>query len=194
MNNDTLKAVHNVRKKIQNKYFSDKIVVSMHDTKDIHADRKIGDIWEDEDGKKWTINRNGTRVAITKIGYVGRMPMFCPDCKRIMKGKADSRMWILKGSCHVCVATVETALRANGEYEEYERNKVKANVEAWIKDMEQMLVEWQAESSKEKHQVIMNSYGEMETWYKGSAKDEGLEQLEEVLNRVKETVGEPDEM
>ena len=77
---------------------------------------------------------------------------------------------------------------------QYEKDKVQANVDAWIKDMEQMLVEWQIESSKEKHQVIMNSYGEMETWYRGNAKDLGLEKLEETLIKVKEKVGEQNEV
>ena len=194
MNNDTLKAVHNVRNKIQKKYFTDKTVISMHDKQNVHADRKVGDVWEDEDGKQWTINEHGTRVSVTKIGYVGRMPMFCPDCKKIMRGRADERMWILQGKCHVCIAIMETKLKATGEYEEYEKKKVQANVDAWVKDMEQMLVEWQAEASKEKHQVIMNSYGEMETWYKGNATDKGLEKLEETLIKVKEKVGEQNEV
>ena len=40
----------------------------------------------------------------------------------------------------------------------------------------------------------MNSYGEMETWYRGNAKDEGLEKLEETLIKVKEKVGEQNEV
>ena len=126
MNNDTLKAVHNVRNKIQKKYFTEKTVIRMHDKQNVHADRKVGDIWEDEEGKKWTINKNGTRVSIANTINVGRMPMFCPDCNRIMKGKADDRMWILQGKCHVCIAAIETKLKITGEYEEYEKKKVQS--------------------------------------------------------------------
>ena len=40
----------------------------------------------------------------------------------------------------------------------------------------------------------MNSYGEMETWYRGNATDKNLEKLEETLIKVKEKVGEQNEV
>ncbi len=203
MNKETQKAVHAVRQKIQNKFFNkSKITVSMFETdkdKDSKAmdNLKIGEEFKDRNGTTWTRNEEG---QIEKKGsFLGKytMPMFCPesDCKKIMRGKADEKMWTYHGKCHHCVAKEETQMRIDGTYKEYEKKKVQSNVNAWIVDMESLLKDWNKDQAQEKMQFIMNSSGEMETWDTKNSENKDKTRLEEVLQEVKTKLEEnSDEM
>ena len=203
MNKESQKAVQAVRDKIQNKFFNkSKITVSMFETdldKDIKAkdNLKVGEEYKDRNGTTWIRNESGGLEQ--KNSFLGKftMPLFCPEkgCGKIMKGKADTKMWTYHGKCMDCVAKMETKMRIDGTYEEYARNKVQANVEAWIKDMEGLLKDWNKDQAREKMQFIMNSSGEMETWDTKDSENKDKTRLEEVLQEVKTKLEEnSDEM
>ena len=203
MNKETQKAVHAVRQKIQNKFFNkSKITVSMLETdkdKDIKGKEnlKAGEEYKDRNGTVWIRNDEGQIEQ--KHSFLGKftMPMFCPTegCGKIMRGKADSKMWTYHGKCMDCVAKEETQMRIDGTWEEYERKKVEANVQAWIKDMESLLKDWNKDQAREKMQFIMNSSGEMETWDTKNIENKNKTKLEEVLQEVKTKLEEnSDEM
>tara|TARA_B100000287_G_scaffold216574_1_gene204350 strand:+ start:862 stop:1482 length:621 start_codon:yes stop_codon:yes gene_type:complete len=197
------KAVHAVRQKIQNKFFNkSKIQVSMLETdldKDIKAKEtlKAGEEYKDRNGTIWIRNDEGQIEQ--KNSFLGKftMPMFCPTkgCGKIMRGKADNKMWTYHGKCMDCVAKEETQMRINGTFNEYQEKKVQANVKAWIADMENLLVEWNKDQAREKMQFIMNSTGEMETWDTKDSENKDKTRLEEVLQEVKTKLEEnSDEM
>ena len=203
MNKETQKAVHAVRQKIQNKFFNkSKITVSMLETdkdKDIKGKEnlKAGEEYKDRNGTVWIRNDEGQIEQ--KHSFLGKftMPMFCPTegCGKIMRGKADSKMWTYHGKCMDCVAKEETQMRIDGTWKEYERKKVEANVQAWIKDMESLLKDWNKDQAQEKMQFIMNSSGEMETWDTKNIENKNKTKLEEVLQEVKTKLEEnSDEM
>ena len=86
-------------------------------------------------------------------------------------------------------------MRINGTFEDYQNKKVKLNVQAWIKDMENLLVDWNKDQAQEKVQFIMNSSGEMETWDTKDSENKDKTRLEEVLQEVKTKLEEnSDEM
>ena len=203
MNKETQRAVQAVRNKIQKKFFNNsKIQVSMLETdkdKDIKAKEnlKVGEEYKDRNGTIWIRNEEGSLEQ--KHSFLGkfRMPMFCPTkgCGKIMRGKADEKMWIYHEKCHHCVAKEETQMRINGTFKEYERKKVEANMQSWIKDMESLLVDWNKDQAQEKMQFIMNSSGEMETWDTKGGENKDKTRLEEVLQEVKTKLEEnSDEM
>tara|TARA_B100000424_G_scaffold267307_1_gene259887 strand:- start:5255 stop:5866 length:612 start_codon:yes stop_codon:yes gene_type:complete len=203
MNKETQKAVQAVQNKIKNKFFNkSKITVSMFETdkdKDIKAkdSLKIGEEYKDRNGTIWIRNDEGQLEQ--KNSFLGKftMPMFCPTkgCGKIMKGKADNKMWTYHGKCMDCVAKEETQMRIDGTWQEYERKKVEANQKAWIKDMESLLQDWNKDQAQEKMQFIMNSSGEMETWDTKNVENKNKTKLEEVLQEVKTKLEEnSDEM
>ena len=64
---------------------------------------------------------------LTKIMKEVRTPWFCPKCSKVMKKKLDDKMWRLFGHCFDCQVEFEHKLRANGEYEEWEHQRVVKN-------------------------------------------------------------------
>ena len=194
------KAVQAVRNKINNKFFKEKVSVSMFQTdsdKDAKAmdNLKIGEEFKDRNGTTWTRNEEG---QIEKKGsFLGKytMPFFCPKCGKIMKGKADTKMWNLHSKCINCVADYETKLRAQGKWEKYQEEKIMANAKSWMKDMEQVAEEWGKNNEKEVQQFVMNSSGELENWDVKGKKNHNLENLKKNLTNVKKQLKEKqDEM
>ncbi|SVD50482.1 uncharacterized protein METZ01_LOCUS403336, partial [marine metagenome] len=83
-----------------------------------------------------------------------RMPWFCPECNKTMKIQLDDKMWRLYGHCFDCQIKIETKLRATGEYEEWEKNKLKENKKSYVKDMLQGLDSWENESMPDIHNSV----------------------------------------
>lgn len=122
------------------------------------SDHKEGDIWYEND-KKWTI-KHGIKQTISKFEGA-KKPFFCPKCERIMRGKADDRMWLLRGKCHRCVIEEETKMRLDGKWEAYERGLMLANAIAMAKDVIQ---EFTAYRDAIGNPEIHFADGRIETW------------------------------
>ena len=202
INKEGQKAVQAVQNKIKNKFFSDKLQVSMYESdksKDAKArdSLKVGEEYTDSEGRIWTRDEAG--FLKNKTNFIGKytMPMFCPedDCGRIMKGRAEDRMWILRGKCHHCVIDEEAKIRQAGKWEEYQQSIVEGNAKAWVADMENLAKDWLKDQSQEQVQFIMNSSGEMETWDTKNSEDKGLTELNKTVDKVKKQLEEKqDEM
>jgi hypothetical protein len=188
---DGQKAMQAVRDKIQGKFFNkSKIQISMFETdrsKDDKAKSSLqpGDEYTDREGKVWYKDEN--KVLKNKSTFLGKhtMPFFCPDCSKIMKGKADNKMWTFHQKCMNCVAEIETKMRIDGTYDAYVNDKVQANVKSWIADMENLLEDWNKDQAQEKLQFLMNSSGDLETWDTSKSENKDKTRLEEVLQEVK---------
>lgn len=127
-----LHALAGIRQKMGNVLKKDQALkISMYTPEKM--ERKEGDTWE-VDGKMWE-RRGGINMSISKLKDA-KTPYFCPmpDCGKMLNGKADNRMWMLRGKCHVCVIKEETEMRANGTWEEHERTVMRANCVARLKD------------------------------------------------------------
>jgi hypothetical protein len=86
---------------------------------------KEGDIWE-EKGKKWII-KDGIKQTYTKLDEVKKaaiLPLFCPNCKSLMKKRNDTKMYNIHKMCFDCVIDMEGKLKIEGKYNEYERNTI----------------------------------------------------------------------
>lgn len=137
-------------------------------------EHKEGDIWE-ENGKKWTI-KDGIKQTYTKLDKVKKeaiLPLFCPSCKGLMKNQHDPKMYKLHKMCLNCVVKMEHKLRIEGKYEEYERNIVANNAEAYLDDLEQYLLE----AINTTNNQYVSEKGEVERWKGGIDKDEFLDQM-----------------
>lgn len=130
--------------------------------------RNIGDRWTDSDGNEWE-QRQGYAIKLGKEWqqelreYLKEFKN-CPKdvCTCSMPKKLDEKMKVIHGMCFDCVVEMEHRLRIEGKFEEYEKQKVKNNILAWIKEAE-----------KDKNLIIeeltrtlefVNSNGIVEKW------------------------------
>ena len=110
---------------------------------------------------------------LTKIMKEVRMPLFCPECKKVMKKRLDDKMWRLFGHCFDCQVKVENKLRIEGKYEEWERKKILENKKSFLHDLKQSIDEFEKTEGKAE---FFNSVGvrdvelEKEKWSMGEEK------------------------
>lgn len=156
--------------------------VSTGYTKD-HIDRKEGDIWE-EDGRQWTI-KNGVKQNVSKLQKardLGKMPLFCPDCKQLMKNRYDEQFYRIHKHCFDCQIVFETKLKAQGKWEEYQTQIHNSEIEGMINNYEI----WVDALINESSDSFMSETGELESWSKTDKakvlkqKQEAIEYLEKL--------------
>lgn len=142
---------------------------------------KEGDIWE-ENEKTWTI-KNGIKRNITQLDRVKKIvniPTFCPECNKFMKHSIDKKMYVIHKKCIDCVAKFETKLKNEGKFEEYEKEKVKNNVKAYIGEMESKLQEFLNEKS-----TYITEQGDIENWQGNVNHDQLIKEFNEYIEKLK---------
>ena len=117
--------------------------------------------------------KQGVESDLTKIMKDVRMPLFCPECKKVMKKKLDNKFWSLMGHCFDCQVKIENKLRITGEYETWEKKKILENKKSYLKDLKQSIDEFEKTEGKAE---FFNSVGvrdvelEKEKWEMGEEK------------------------
>ena len=167
------------------KKFSDKTVTQAGYTKQ-HIEYKEGDVWE-QDGKQWTI-KNGLKQTITRLDSIKKsmlIPLICPNCSKSMKNDIlNKKMWPIHKMCFDCVITMETKLKLEGKFEEYERNMVKSGIETYIKELEEALLELSLSTSDD--ESIVTESGDVEHWVGGNTdKQKIMRELQEYISKLK---------
>ncbi len=148
-----------------------------------HVDRKEGDVWE-ENGKTWTI-KNNIRISISKLAEAKKLsfvPFLCPSCSKPMKSDADKKMHKLQGMCLTCVVKIETKLKLEGKYKEYEDNIVKNNVVTALDDFVNGFDDF-LEFFEDKGGFV-TEHGDIEDWHGKALNKQKLR--EEMLKEVAE--------
>jgi len=141
-----------------------------------HEYRVEGDVWE-ENGRTWTI-KNGLKQNITKMDKfkkMGKLPLFCPECNKLMKKHLDTKVFPAYQKCFDCVVDYEAELQKQGKSKEYFddiHNKHISNIQ---KEYESFIQEKLNEGS--------NSYiterGDKEDWKGGLDKEKLAKELQE---------------
>jgi ribosomal protein L37AE/L43A len=151
--------------------------------------REVGEVWTDESGVEWE-QRAGFKIKKGKLDEIrsliaaSRTPSHCPKCNQAMTKRLDAKFWKLEGHCFDCQVELEHNLRIEGKYEEYERQRILKNAEAWLKDAEQ--------EAKELAEVFRNpltfanSDGTIEKWSGGMTGEELAEKIEKEFELFKE--------
>ena len=138
-------------------------------------DYKEGDVWE-ENGKQWTI-KDGIKQTHTKLDKIKKeaiLPLFCPNCKTLMKHRNDAKMYKIHKTCFDCVVEMEHQLKVEGKYKEYERNMVAKNAEKYLDDLETYLLE----AINQSNSSYVSERGEVERWKGGVDKEEFISTME----------------
>jgi|TARA_Y100000356_G_C11244210_1_gene282888 ribosomal protein L37AE/L43A len=136
----------------------------------------------DKDGKAW--EKQGDRIdRLSEIMKEARMPMFCPNCDKVMKKRLDNKMWLLYNQCFDCQIDFENKLRIKGEYEEWEKSKVKANQKAYLEDLLVSLEEWKGANIEYQEQVgVQDLEMEKEKW------TQNKEHMDEMASKAEEFI------
>jgi hypothetical protein len=161
-------------------------------------DRNIGDKWIDNNGIQWE-QKDGYKVSSAKALEAVmaaikalKMPSTCPKCNNEMKNNQyNKKMWSVHKMCFDCVIDMEHEHRINGTYEQYEKDLMRKNIEAWLRDAK---AEMGAIKELLTKAEFVNSDGTVEKWdspWKG--KEQELEELlERDFQKVKaQLLGEP---
>jgi len=151
-------------------------------------ERKEGDIWE-ENGKNWTI-KNGIKQTITRLDNIKKsllLPIVCPSCSKSMANSTlNKKMWPIHKMCFDCVVVMETKLKVEGKFEEYQRNMVHSGIRTHIKEMEDLLLEIMLDNGKES---FVTEAGDIEEWRGGNVDTTQIvKDLQEYIQSLKDIV------
>ena len=146
-------------------------------------EHKEGDIWE-ENGKKWTI-KNGIKQSITKLDkfkHLVSLPLTCPSCKNPMKAdELNKKMYSVHKMCLNCVVIMESKLKLEGKYEEYQKNILNMNKNASLEEFEQALDSWLEEKD-----TFVTEQGDIESW-QGGDKTQVYQELKKKIEEFRKT-------
>jgi hypothetical protein len=170
------------------KNYGDKTVTQAGYTKET-VEHKEGDVWE-ENGKQWTI-KNGLKQNITRLDNIKKsliIPLTCPNCSKPMKNDTlNKKMWPIHKMCFDCVITMETKLKREGKFEEYERNMTRKGIKTYIKELEEALLELSLSTTED--ESIVTESGDIEHWVGGNIdKQKILQDLQEHIQKLKDIV------
>ena len=163
----------------QNQVLSD--ILAGHET-----EKRVMVGYKGEDKKKGDIVSK-----MTELMQDVRMPFFCKECNKVMNKRLDDKMWRLYGHCFDCQIKIENKLRIEGKYEEWEKEKIKQNKIAFIKDQMQTIEEWKDMKAPEWYNQVGVNYPEMEkekwsvdTTHIKLMAEEALEEYTKILNKL----------
>jgi Pyruvate/2-oxoacid:ferredoxin oxidoreductase delta subunit len=169
------KDVQRLRNLVQGKY-GEKTSTSIGYTKEQEFHNE-GDVWE-EDSRKWTI-KNGIKQNVTKLDKAKaqiHLPLFCPECSKVMKHRYDKQFYIQYNRCFNCQVDFETDIRKKGLWEEYEKNIINSDIDNTIINYNI----WIDEMINDSNESYITEAGDVEKWV-GSVKHKLLQDKEETI-------------
>jgi hypothetical protein len=189
VNDNTLKKEFSQRdvnraRNLLTKKFGDATGIQSGYTKQV-VEHSEGEVWE-EDGRKWTI-KNGIKQTVTKFDAIKKLsvvPLLCPNCSKPMKNSDTIRkMYFIHGMCLDCVIRMESKLKLEGKYKEYESRLLNLNKNAEMDDMLAMLDDW----ANQRDDAFITEAGDIEQWSGGENRHEAIKQLKENIKKFRDT-------
>jgi hypothetical protein len=157
----------------------DKTITSVGYTK-IEEKHIEGDIWE-ENGRNWTI-KNNIKRTISKTNSVA-IPLLCPKCSSPIKHHLDKQMYGIHQMCLHCVTEMESELKMQGKYEEYERNIVMNNIKYYADNVSNGLDQFLDDVINE---TYVTEDGTIQNWVgNGLNKEKIKQQIMDKLQKLK---------
>ena len=139
-------------------------------------ERKEGDVWT-ENKKTWTI-KDGIKQTVSKLDKIKKevfVPLFCPECSKVMKHHLDKDNYKVHKKCHECVIKFEHKIHTYNQYDNYIKElKLKNSVDI-VKETETYLLEAINETNKD----FVSENGDVERWVGGVNKKELTKKVKE---------------
>lgn len=136
-----------------------------------------GDVWE-ENGKTWTI-KNGVKRTVRKLDKVV-VPLLCPKCSKPMNHDMDKKMYGIHNMCLHCVTEMESLLKIEGKYEEYEKTMIKNNASYYADNVMNGLDQFLDDLVNE---TYVTEDGTIQNWVGNGIDTSEIKQ--EILNKLK---------
>lgn len=154
-------------------------------TKPSGEGKEIGDVWT-ENGKTWEKTKTG--VHRKSVLQSARIPMFCPKCERVMKGKKDTKSFYSNGTCLNCLVDYHEELRKEGRLEEVMFKKRIKNAQSWLDEQYQQLNEYISKENYNPEFVL--SDGSIEKWEVDGNISQIIDSYKEWLQEFEENLQE----
>ena len=104
------------------------------------------------------------------------LPLFCPECSKVMKHRYDKQFYIQYNRCFNCQIEFEGTIKAKGLWVEYEKNILNSDIDNIIKDFNI----WIDEKIDTKMESYITEAGDVESW-NGSDKAQLLKNKEQTI-------------
>ena len=97
---------------------------------------------------------------------------------------ANKKMWSIHKMCLDCVVDMETKLKREGKYEEYQRNMIINGIKEHIKELEEALLDLSLNGGDEQ---FVTEAGDIEIW-KGNneVRQRIIQELQEYIEKLKD--------
>lgn len=137
--------------------------------------REVGEVWNeyDSDGnvisvweqkKGYRVRKGVNHKSVEHIREIlNSYPNCLDDCRTTNKTKLDIRFRNKFGRCADCQFRIETQMKLEGKWKEYERNQLKANADAFFKNADTE-IEIVHDGLSNKKIGYANSDGTMNEW------------------------------
>ena len=130
-------------------------------------ERKIGASWTDTKGQTW-VQKNGYKIKVGRLNNIRKAmdTSLCPKCNK-KATNWDKQFIVKEGKCHDCIVKEETLMVCEGYvknkpiYEQWERKKIRKNVESFLKDAAKDVEMLKARFTKTE---FVNSDGTIDKW------------------------------
>jgi hypothetical protein len=122
--------------------------------------RKIGDRWTDENGKEWE-QREGYVVSINNLRDLIKDEIKCPRCNKYLDTKLDKKFIITRKTCYECVLDFETFLKTRGQWDDYQRLKMRTNALSFLQDSKDEITDYLNNIDAQHH---VTEDGKIEKW------------------------------
>ena len=95
----------------------------------------------------------------------------------------DKKMSSFHGMCFDCASKMKTKMMLDGTWEEYEKDRVKKNAMAWLKDAENDVLEIKKAMTKTE---FVNSNGSVEKWSLDKKQETIVQEIDDQWAKYKE--------
>lgn len=190
------KFMHPTRRKLADmvhtgEYESD-TKLSMTDVKQSEKTRKVGEIWEDEDGFIWEQKKFGKVKKSKLTDTMAQVRKYLDkkkecqneDCDKSKYGFTDKKLISKTGYCSKCLAKKEEEIQKDGLYDEYVRYRTYTNMVSHGNEILKQLKQAMDEVTNV-HQFI-NDDGEVEEWESSESVQELKENLKKDIEKGSE--------
>jgi len=158
-----------------------------YETKNI--ERRVGDSWTDKHGQTW-IQKNGYKAKVGKLNNIRSVidPSVCPQCSKHTT-RFDKQFVTREGKCHDCIVKEETLMVCEGYvknepiYEQWEREKIRKNVNSFLKDASKDVELLKQKFTKTEY---VNSDGTIDQWKLPESKDTIVKSLDKQFEEFKD--------
>ncbi|MBX6361018.1 MAG: hypothetical protein IRZ03_13165 [Acidobacterium ailaaui] len=172
----TKRAVTRIRNILEGKYNDPTVTQIGYDK--LEDKPIIGKIYN-KDGYEYQVNEK-YMIKKRKIKNYGKIPLFCPKCGNVMKNdNVTISLYKIHGMCIDCVTEEETKLKAEGKWEEYEKEMIKRNVETTKK----MLYEFFEYMKNYDEDVYIDQQGFRQNWH-GHTTNNILKKIKDDINDI----------